>query len=203
MKNKTALLLDYIRDCSADLYAITETGLTDKDASVKAESSPAGYNFIDYPRTGYRDGGTGLNFRDSLRVKMVDAGGKDSFEFSEWLVSCLGCSLRLLIVYRPPYSTEHKVTVSVFLREFSDYLESFVLSKEQILIAGDFNIHVDDTMMCGFFQREASHEKPPVSWPFLVTLLSILQPDKFTQKFILKRNKNQQQGYHRGCQTKD
>ena len=147
MKNKTALLLDYIRDCSADLYAITETGLTDKDASVKAESSPAGYNFIDYPRTGYRDGGTGLNFRDSLRVKMVDAGGKDSFEFSEWLVSCLGCSLRLLIVYRPPYSTEHKVTVSVFLR--------------------------------------------------------ILQPDKFTQKFILKRNKNQQQGYHRGCQTKD
>lgn len=35
--------------------------------------------------------------------------------------------------------------VSVFLREFSDYLESFVLSKEQILIAVDFNIHVDDT----------------------------------------------------------
>ena len=34
--------------------------------------------------------------------------------------------------------------VSVFLREFSDYLESFVLSKEQILIARDFNIHVDD-----------------------------------------------------------
>ena len=75
---------------------------------------------------------------------MVDAGGKDSFAFSEWLVSCLGCSLRLLIVYCPPYSTEHKVTVIVFLREFSDYLESFVLSKERILIAGDFNIHVDD-----------------------------------------------------------
>ena len=84
---------------------------------------------------------------------MVDAGGKDSFEFSEWLVSCLGCSLRLLIVYRPPYSTEHKVTVSVFLREFFDYLESFVLSKEQILIAGDFNIHVDDNRNVTAFRR--------------------------------------------------
>ena len=130
MRNKTALLLDYIRDYGADLYAITETWLTDKDASVKAEFCPAGYNFIDCPRTGYRDGSTGLNFRDSLRVKMVDACGKDSFESSEWLASCLGCSLRLLIVYRPPYSTEHKVAVSNFLREFSDYLESFVLSKE-------------------------------------------------------------------------
>ena len=144
VKNKTALLLAYIRDCSADLYDIPETWLTDKDASVKAEFCPAGYNFIEHPRTGYRGGSTGLVFRDSLRVKMVDAGGKDSFEFSEWLVSCLGCSLRLLIVYRPPYSTKHKVTVSVCLREFSDYLESFVLSKEHILIAGDFNIHVDD-----------------------------------------------------------
>ena len=47
-------------------------------------------------------------------------------------------------MYRPPYSTKHKVTVNVFLREFSDYLESFVLSKEHILIAGGFNIHVDD-----------------------------------------------------------
>ena len=75
---------------------------------------------------------------------MVDAGVKDSFEFSECLVSCLGVSLRLLIVYRPPYSSDNRATVSVFLREFSDDLESFVLSKEQISIAGDFNIHVDD-----------------------------------------------------------
>ena len=47
-------------------------------------------------------------------------------------------------MYRPPYSTEHKDTVSVFLGDFLDYLESFVLSKEQILIAGDFTMHVND-----------------------------------------------------------
>ena len=52
--------------------------------------------------------------------------------------------IRLVIIYRPPYSDKHKVPTTVFFREFSDYLESVLLTKEQILFAGDFNIHVDD-----------------------------------------------------------
>ena len=46
-------------------------------------------------------------------------------------------------MYRPPYSSEHRVPTSVFFTEFSDYLESVFLCKEQLLIIGDFNIHVD------------------------------------------------------------
>ena len=55
-------------------------------------------------------------------------------------------SIRLLIVYHPRHSTENKelkVPLSVFLREFSEYLETLILAKEPIVIAGDFNIHVD------------------------------------------------------------
>lgn len=37
------------------------------------------------------------------------------------------------------------VNTSVFFMEFSDYLESLLLSKEPLLISGDFNIHVDST----------------------------------------------------------
>ena len=49
-----------------------------------------------------------------------------------------------MIVDRPPYSEEHRVPVNVFLAEFPEYLESLLLCKEQLLIKGDFNIHVDD-----------------------------------------------------------
>ena len=68
----------------------------------------------------------------------------NSFEFSEWIVSTVSHSLRLFIIYRPPYSDDHKVPSSVFFREFSDYVESVLLSKEQILLTGDLNIHVYD-----------------------------------------------------------
>ncbi|CAB4011578.1 Hypothetical predicted protein [Paramuricea clavata] len=38
----------------------------------------------------------------------------------------------------------HRVTVTTFLNEFAEYLESIVLSPEPLLVTGDMNIHVDD-----------------------------------------------------------
>ena len=79
-----------------------------------------------------------------IGVKKIDADEKESFEFSEWTVtSSSSHNLRVVIIYRPPYSDEHKVSTNVFFTEFSTYLESILLSKEQLLITGDFNIHID------------------------------------------------------------
>ena len=67
-KNKSAVLMDYLCDCKADLYAITETWLTEDAAAVRAESNLDRYNFLDHPREGRCGGRTGLIFRDSLCV---------------------------------------------------------------------------------------------------------------------------------------
>ena len=53
-------------------------------------------------------------------------------------------NLRVIVIYRPPYSDDHLVPISVFLSEFPEYLETLLLCKELLLITGDFNIHVDD-----------------------------------------------------------
>ena len=75
----------------------------------------------------------------------MDGGEHDSFEFSEWLVSEGSSSkLRVVIIYCPPYTEEHPITVTAFCNEFSRYMESVLLSKEQLVIVGDMNIHVDD-----------------------------------------------------------
>lgn len=52
--------------------------------------------------------------------------------------------MRLAVIYRPPYSSIHPVTPATFFTEFADYLESFVMCTEPIIICGDFNFHVDD-----------------------------------------------------------
>ena len=100
VKNKTADLFDYICDCKTDLVAITETWLTTDDAAVRAELCPVGYRISDRPRTGRRGGGVALIYRDSLSVRRLDAGEKESFEYSEWTIS--SPSLNLL---RPSLSS--------------------------------------------------------------------------------------------------
>ena len=78
-------------------------------------------------------------------MKRFDGGEHESFELSEWMVSGRSTKkLRVVIIYRPPYSEDHPVTVLTFCSEFANYMESILLSKEQLLIVGVMNIHVDD-----------------------------------------------------------
>ena len=50
--------------------------------------------------------------------------------------------------YRPPYSDMHRKPTSIFqFSELADHLESIVLCKEQLLISGNFDIHVDNAVV--------------------------------------------------------
>ena len=66
------------------------------------------------------------------------------FAFSEWILKHGSFTLWIIIVYPPPYSTNHPVTIRTFVTESSTYLESIVMSSEPLLITEDFNIHVDE-----------------------------------------------------------
>ena len=51
--------------------------------------------------------------------------------------------IRLIIVYRPPSSRKNRSSPSDFIREFSTLLECLCVSHQDLLITGDFNLHVD------------------------------------------------------------
>ena len=140
------MIFDYICDHTPAIVTLTEHWLTDLDSSLRAELCPNGYQILDHTRSDRRGGGTGIIYHESLDVKKIDAGIslRNLYEFSEWIVKSGGYSIRIAIIYRPPYSERHPVLTNVFLTEFPDYLESLLLCKKRLLITGDFNIHVDD-----------------------------------------------------------
>ena len=151
--NKSVLFVDYINDCKADLCAITETWLSDKDSAVCHELTPPSYKLFHCSRSDRRGDGTALLFRDNINVCKLESGSRNSFEFSEYLVCTGSLRIRLVIIYRPPYSTNHPVTVNSFIDEFSEYLESVILCNDLLCLTGDFKIHVDghnDPAACRF-----------------------------------------------------
>ena len=51
----------------------------------------------------------------------------------------------ILAVYHPPYSEKAPITNAMFLDEVTDFLANFLIEHNNIIIAGDFNIHVNNT----------------------------------------------------------
>ena len=96
--NKSALFVDYINECKADLCAITETWLSDNDSAVCHETTPPSYKLFHCPRSDRRGDGTALLFRNNINVCKLGSGSRNSFEFSEYLVYTGSLRIRFVII---------------------------------------------------------------------------------------------------------
>lgn len=126
------------------MYLQSETWFSERDGAHRGEATPPGFKLLDHIRDGRTGGGTALLVRDSLPEKKADAGEETSFEYSERIVDCGFRKVKIMMIYRIPYSIKHPITTNTFFEEFTSYLESVIMSSEILLITGDFNIHVDD-----------------------------------------------------------
>lgn len=183
LRNKSAAFVELVNDLKADLFTICETWLSVNDSAILNELTPTGYNTLYHcPRSGRRGGGTALLVRNGYVTSKISCIEKSSFKVSEWLVDVRSTELRIVIIYRPPSSPVHPVLISTFFAEFSDYLESVVMSSEPLVLLGDFNIHVDvPTDMDAIQFRDLldsmglqQHVKRPFT--FMVTPLIYLSP---------------------------
>lgn len=78
VRNKIESIIDYVVENDIGLCTVTETWLNDADSVSIAQLSVAGYFFKNFSRQSQnRGGGTGILFRDSVNVSLVD--GKQVF----------------------------------------------------------------------------------------------------------------------------
>ena len=123
IRNKGPDLVDFVCDSEVDIVVITETWLKSGDSAARIAATPSRYRLFDHPRPDRNGGGTGILARDSLVVKQARAGICDIFEYSEWIIVSGSARLRLVVIYRPPYSSSHPRTVGMFVTEFAEFLE--------------------------------------------------------------------------------
>ena len=150
LKNKDNLLRDYLNREDIGVFLAIETWFkSDSESLLRIQGSVL--NTDNYKiavanrESGLRGGGLALIQKDTLDSKLIEKGQLHTFEYAHWNVLGLRMTLSLLAVYHPPPSTNHRHTVNEFITEFVNFLvDKLVNFVGDLIIAGDFNIHVND-----------------------------------------------------------
>ena len=126
---------------------VTETWLRDDEADdVWLQSSDLCINEYDLFKSNWKDrpgGGLGLTVHKDYSTKLLEEGSKTSFQYAKWKVSCKNRALKIMAIYHPPYSTRNPVTGNIFIDELTDWLTDTLASDKNVLVMGNFNIHIN------------------------------------------------------------
>lgn len=145
---KADTIADFVIENNLDIMFITETWLRQLgDEPITASLTPRGYRLASYPRPS-RGGGIAVLYKDSLHSRLSFSQSlpfsHPSFEFVEICLKLSGQSVTFSCLYRPPPSTENKLTTSMFFSDFDQLLDHYSLLPGKLVILGDMNVHFDD-----------------------------------------------------------
>ena len=124
---------------------LLETWLCNGDNIVLNELLPPGYDIRHVDR-GRRDGGVAPIYKKDISFRnIVTTNEITQFELLDCIIKVNKLSTSVVVVYRPPPSCKNGLSYEDFAVEWASYIEQFVEVQEELLIVGDFNIHVDSS----------------------------------------------------------
>lgn len=140
LSTKALLINDLITDHKLDMMGLCETWLKPNDFTPLIEASPPNYTSAQVAREAKKGGGVALIFNTILNLNPNNTNTFTSFEVLtlRYTASSLP-SFYLAVLYRPPGP------YSLFLEEFSNFISDLVTRADNILIIGDFNIHINNS----------------------------------------------------------
>ena len=77
-----------------------------------------------------------------MDVKEIQSQNTRSFEHASWSVSINNKSLTITDIYQPP--PKDGITNSMFIDDVTEHLSELLVNKQNNIILGDFNMHIDD-----------------------------------------------------------
>ena len=103
-----------------------------------------GYKSSNVNRQGRCGGGIALIYKQPTTIKIISKGVNRSFEYAIWDCNISNTAITVVGLYHPLYNDTNKCTDAMFLDDLAEFLEEVLTSYSNIIIAGDFNLHVDD-----------------------------------------------------------
>ena len=150
IRNKQDTIIELLGDSNADLAVLTGTWLTDAD-EVWVQGSEFyrhNYKMDACHRKGRKGGGLALVAKCNLKVKREEHRITAELEYAKWKVTSSNSFSNKLGIYRPPDSS-----IPQFLDIFTEILIDIVTSNTNLVVLGNFNIHVNmiDDPKAGIF----------------------------------------------------
>ncbi len=97
--------------------------------------TPIGYRFKQILRNAKnRGGGIAVIYKNTTVTSM---------EIMETTITLNSRKITCITIYRPESSNIHKYTMSTFFSEFENLLTHNILTKDELLITGNFNFHMN------------------------------------------------------------
>ena len=145
VRNKIQDLLSLIEEYDLDIVCLQETWLGKGDKAILAEIKEHGLDIISISRTQQNTGGgVAIIHKPQFKVKHIQH--KERFKTFEFVIadhSTSNSCKRIISIYRPPYSVKHRHTIKDFIIEFERFLDGMLSYTNDLMIVGDFNIHME------------------------------------------------------------
>ena len=129
-----------LEDNNTDIALISETWLTETSNVTTATIKSYGYDVVHEFRNEMRGGGIGIIFKHNMKFSKADLNVPDITTFG-FVAGNLRCNsdfvLLIICIYRTgPINNK-------FFEELNDLLSVACLTSDYVILAGDFNIHIE------------------------------------------------------------
>ena len=146
VKNKDAILHNYMIEKDLDIMVITETWLKDSDTHwLKASSLSSDYITLEtVNRNERRGGGVAICHTNNIQLEVIEKQISTSLERITVKVTNTKKPLTITGLYHPPAGSIPENTMTAFVDDLTDFLTKLLQDRRNNIILGDFNIHLED-----------------------------------------------------------
>ena len=139
LNNKLHHLTTLLLEEDLDVVFITETWFKSQKNNCTATLRENGYSIFHFNRTDRGGGGVAFIYKDCIKLSGGKCYNYDTFECIVGSMTCISSKkITFVLVYR---FTE--LAPSLFLTEFHNFIEKVFVSFNNLIILGDFNLHVN------------------------------------------------------------